>query len=103
MPARIYQPAHSATQSGQGNSRQWVLEFEPKAARGIDPLMGWTSSTDMNSQVKVHFDSKAAAVDFAVENGMGYQVTEPKTRKALLRQGGYAENFASNRKTVWTH
>ncbi len=103
MPARIYQPAHSATQSGHGNSGQWVLEFEPKAARCIDPLMGWTSSTDMNSQVKVHFDSKAAAVEFAVENGMAFQVTEPKIRKPLLRQGGYAENFASNRKSVWTH
>ncbi len=103
MSARIYQPARNAMQSGQGKSGQWVLEFEPDVARAIDPLMGWTSSNDMNSQVCVRFDSKKAAVTFATENGLAYQVTEPKTRKPLVRQGGYAENFASNRKTVWTH
>ncbi len=103
MSARIYQPSRNAMQSGQGKSGQWVLEFEPQAARGIDPLMGWTSSKDMDSQVRVYFDSKESAVEFAAEKGLAYQVTDPKTRKPLLRQGGYAENFASNRKTVWTH
>ncbi|MCF6306231.1 MAG: ETC complex I subunit [Rhodobacteraceae bacterium] len=103
MSARIYQPSRNAMQSGQGKSGQWVLEFEPAVARGIDPLMGWTSSNDMNSQVRVQFDSKEAAVEFATEKGLAYQVSEPKLRKPLLRQGGYAENFASNRKSVWTH
>ena len=103
MSARIYQPARNAMQSGQGKSGQWVLEFEAEAAREIDPLMGWTSSADMNSQVRMVFDSKEAAVEFATENGMAHTVAEAKTRKALVRQGGYAENFASNRKTVWTH
>ncbi len=103
MPARIYQPARNAMQSGQGKSGQWVLEFEPNAARGIDPLMGWTSSQDMNSQVKMSFDSKESAIAFATDKGMAFQITEPKIRKQLVRQGGYAENFASNRKTVWTH
>lgn len=103
MSARIYQPARNAMQSGQGKAGQWVLEFEPEAARGIDPLMGWTSSVDMNSQVRMIFDSKEAAVAFATEKGLAYQITEAKARKALVRQGGYGENFASNRKSVWTH
>lgn len=103
MSARIFQPARNAMQSGQAKAGQWVLEFEPEAARGIDPLMGWTSSADMNSQVRVRFDSKEAAIAFATDKGLAYRVTEPKIRKSLVRQAGYAENFANNRKSVWTH
>lgn len=103
MSARIYQPARNAMQSGMAKSGQWVLEYEPVEKRGIDPLMGWTSSNDMNSQVKMSFDSKEAAIGFATDKGLAYQVTEPKIRKQLVREGGYAENFASDRKTIWTH
>lgn len=103
MSARIYQPSRNAMQSGQGKTKTWVLEFEPTAARGLDPLMGWTSSADMDSQVKITFDSKDAAIAFATDKGFAYQVTEPKIRTAIVRQGGYAENFASNRRSVWTH
>lgn len=103
MSARIYQPARNAMQSGQAKAGQWVLEFEPEDRREIDPLMGWTSSVDMNSQVRVVFDSKDAAVAFAVAKGLAYQVSEKHARQAKVRQAGYAENFASNRKTVWTH
>ena len=57
MTARIYQPARSAMQSGQGKDK-WMLEYEPEKPREIEPLMGWTSSADMKSQVKLHFDTK---------------------------------------------
>ena len=103
MTARIYQPARNAMQSGQAKTDKWVLEYEPEKARGIDPLMGWTSSADMNSQIKVFFESKAAAIEFAANKGLAFQVSEPHKRKPLVRQGGYAENFASDRKAVWTH
>jgi len=65
--------------------------------------MGWTSSSDMNSQVKMRFDSKKAAIAHAESAGYAYQAVEPHKRQAKVRQGGYGENFASNRKTVWTH
>ncbi len=103
MLARIYQPARNAMQSGVGKTRQWVLEFAPEAARTVDPLMGWTSSTDMDSQVRLKFDSVEAAVDYAKQHGIEAQVSQPHKRKAVIRNGGYGENFATNRRGSWTH
>ena len=65
--------------------------------------MGWTSSADTQSQVKLSFDSKQAALDYAEDNGIDATVTEPKKRKPVIRQGGYGENFATNRRGSWTH
>ena len=103
MLARIYQPARNAMQSGQAKTRQWVLEFVPEKRRSVDPLMGWTSSADMNSQVRLTFDSKEAAIEYAREHGIAYRVDEPHKRKPMVRPGGYGENFATNRRRVWTH
>ncbi len=103
MLARIYQPARNAMQSGTAKSRQWVLEFAPEAARSIDPLMGWTGSTDMDSQVRLKFDSKEAAAEYAAAHAIEAQVFEPNKRKPIVRPGGYGENFATNRRSVWTH
>ena len=77
MRARIYQPAKTAMSSGQAKTKGWVLEYAPEAARSVDPLMGWTSSSDMNSQVRLRFDTKEAAVDYARERGIDATVQEP--------------------------
>jgi hypothetical protein len=100
MTARIYQPARTATQSGQGKDK-WVLEYEPEVARSIDPLMGWTSSSDMKSQIKLQFDAKEEAIAYAERNGVAYRVEEPKpaTRKIM----SYSDNFAPNRVVPWSH
>lgn len=103
MRARIYRPARTAMSSGTAKTRMWVLEFTNQKGRDIDPLMGWTSSSDTQSQIKLTFDSKEAALDYAEENGIEASVTEPKTRKANIRPGGYGENFATNRRGAWTH
>ena len=103
MRARIYQPARTAMQSGTAKTHQWVLEFAPAEARETDPLMGWTSSGDTQSQVRLRFDSRAAAEAYARDKRLDYVVTEPHTRKANIRPGGYGENFATNRKGAWTH
>ncbi|WP_424970921.1 ETC complex I subunit [Dinoroseobacter sp. S76] len=103
MRARIYQPAKTAMSSGQAKTKGWVLEHAPDSAREIDPLMGWTSSDDTQSQVKLRFDTKEAALDYARDKGIEVTVTEPKKRKANIRPGGYGDNFATNRRTVWTH
>jgi len=103
MLARIYQPARNAMQSGVGKTNQWVLEFAPAAARKLDPLMGWTSSSDMNSQVRLKFESAEAAMEYATEHGIDAQVSKPQKRKPVVRQGGYGENFATNRRGSWTH
>ena len=103
MRARIYKPARTAMSSGTAKTKSWVLEFAKDSAREIDPLMGWTGSSDTQSQVKLTFDSKEAALEYAEENGIAAVVSEPKKRMANIRQGGYAENFDYNRRGAWTH
>jgi hypothetical protein len=91
---RIYQPAKSAMQSGWGNTRQWVLEFEP-GREWHDPLMGWVSSADTNRQVRLRFETEAEAVAYAGKHGYDYSLAEPKTRK--IQPKSYADNFKFNR------
>ena len=102
MYARIYQPSKTAMQSGKGKTRGWVLEFEQSAARRIDPLMGWTSSNDMNAnQVRLSFETKEAAVAYATEHGIPHKVSEAHTGKPVIK--AYSDNFSANRRKPWTH
>lgn|SRR5690554_867978 len=101
MSARIYSPARTAMQSGTAKTRHWVLEFEPEQPRRIDPLMGYTSSGDMKSQIRLTFDTKEEAIAYATRNGIAFRVEEPK--KPKRRQISYAENFRYDRKIPWTH
>lgn len=103
MRARIYRPSRTATQSGPARHRQWVLEFAPETPRNVDPLMGWTASDDMNSQVRLRFDSREAAEAYAREHGIDYVLREPTPRKPNIRPRGYGENFATDRRGAWTH
>ncbi len=103
MRARIYQPAKTAMQSGTAKAKGWVLEFAPASAREVDPLMGWTSSSDTQTQVRLRFDSRQAAEAYAAEHQIACDVTEAKARKPIIRPRGYGENFATDRKGVWTH
>ena len=72
MRARIYQPARNAMQSGTAKTKGWVLEFAPASSREVDPLMGWTSTTDTTTQVKLRFDSREAAEDYARAQGIEF-------------------------------
>jgi hypothetical protein len=101
MLARIYRPAKTAMQSGKGNTKDWVLEFEPASARRSDPLMGWTQSSDMDGQVRLSFDTQEEAVRYAQTHGLAFQVVDPKPAKRIIK--AYSDNFAFGRKVPWTH
>jgi hypothetical protein len=101
MSARIYRPSRTATQSGPAKTKHWVLEFEPAEPRQIDPLMGWTSSGDMTSQVRLQFATKEEAVAYADKNGLSYKIEEAK--RAPPRIQSYADNFKPTRLGLWTH
>jgi hypothetical protein len=101
MTARIYSPARTAMQSGKAKTGYWVLEYEPEQRKTIDPLMGYTSSGDMKSQIRLTFDTREEAVAYAEKNGIAYRVELPK--EAARRQISYAENFRYDRKIPWTH
>jgi hypothetical protein len=101
MLARIYRPAKNAMQSGKAKTKDWVLEFEPASARRSDPLMGWTTSSDMNGQIRLNFETRDEAVAYAQRHEIAFQLFEPKTPKKIIK--AYADNFAANRKQPWTH
>ena len=103
MRARIFQPAKTAMSSGTAKTKHWVLEFAPASARSVDPLMGWTSSDDTQAQVRMSFETKEAALDYASQHGIDAVVQQPNKRRANIRPGGYGENFATNRRGAWTH
>lgn len=101
MLARIYRPAKNAMQSGKAGSKRWVLEFEPGAALKPEVLMGWTSSTETNGQVRLSFDDRDQAIGFARTHAIPHQVIEPKERKPVVKS--YGDNFAFARKEPWSH
>jgi hypothetical protein len=101
MRARVYRPARSAMQSGNARTKQWVLEYEAERPREIDPLMGWTSSSDMRQQVQLEFDTVDEAVAYATRNGIAYDVFEPHRPAAKAKS--YADNFRFDRKIPWSH
>jgi hypothetical protein len=102
MVARIYSPAKTAMQSGNAKTGVWMLEFERQKALSIEPLMGYTSTSDMKSQVKIEFPTLEAAKAFAEKEGIAYRVQgqrEAKRRRPMT----YSENFSYNRSIPWTH
>ena len=101
MLARIFKPAKTAMQSGRAKTKDWVLEFEPASARTPDPLTGWTSSTDMNGQVRLNFETQEEAVAYAQRHGLAFQVFAPKEMRRTIK--AYADNFSVDRKQPWTH
>ncbi|MGN6570948.1 MAG: ETC complex I subunit [Pseudolabrys sp.] len=101
MTARIYKPAKTAMQSGQANTKDWVIDFEPEVPRQVEPLMGWTSSFDTKAQLKLRFASKDEAIAYCEKNGIAYQVSEEK--QAARRAISYSDNFAFRRRDAWTH
>ena len=92
---RIYRPAKTAMQSGRARTKEWVLEFEPGARRFHDPLMGWISSTETQTQVKLFFESEEEAKAFAERYGLYFTVERPHERK--LKSKSYADNFRPDR------
>ena len=103
MVARIYKPAKTAMQSGTAKTHDWVLEHLPGSPRATDPLMGWTGSGDMDTQVKLRFATAEAAESYARKHGLAYRVERPQSRKPNIRPGGYGDNFAHSRRGAWTH
>ncbi|MBG1231477.1 ETC complex I subunit [Aestuariivirga litoralis] len=99
MTARIYKPARNAMQSGKAKN-EWFLEFLRETRPSADPLMGWTSG-DTSTQVKLRFDTREEAEDYAKRNGIAYMV-QPET-PARMQKKSYSDNFKFGRKDNWTH
>ena len=64
--AKIYSPAKTSMQSGRGKSQSWILEFDRENLEK-DFIMGWNSSSDTKKQIKIIFESKQEAIDYAIK------------------------------------
>ena len=83
-------PNKSAMQSGLGKSDKWILEFETKNPTQ-NPLMGWESSDDTLSELKLEFSSRDNAINYAKKKKIDFEIIEPKKRKIVKKS--YADNF----------
>tara|TARA_B100001996_G_scaffold348180_1_gene306182 strand:+ start:351 stop:638 length:288 start_codon:yes stop_codon:yes gene_type:complete len=92
--AKIYKPSKTAMQSGKGNTKSWMLEFETMDT-SINPLMGWESSNDTMSEVKLFFENKNQAISFAKKNNIDYYIIEPQKRKIIKKS--YTDNFLKDK------
>ena len=88
--AKIYKPSKTAMQSGTKKFNKWVLEFITDKP-GINPLMGWESSTDTYTELLIEFSNKELAINYAKKNKISYELIEPKRRKVVKKS--YADNF----------
>ena len=88
--AKIYKPAKTAMQSGFKKFDKWVLEYITDDPT-INPLMGWESSTDTFSELKMNFTTKEKAIEYAKRNKIEFELIDPKERKIIKKS--YSDNF----------
>ena len=101
MTIKIYKPSKTAMQSGLGKTKKWLAEYIYDVDNVKDSLMGWNSSLDTQSQIKVFFETKEQAITSAKKNNYQFYVEEPKIKR--IKPKSYASNFDINRKEPWTH
>ena len=92
--AKIYKPTQTVMQSGKGNSKNWLLEFDT-LNNGINPFMGWETSKDTMSEVKLEFLTREQAINYAKKNNIDYYIIEPQKRKIIKKS--YTDNFLKNK------
>ena len=88
--AKIYQPTKTPMQSGLGKTKNWILEFETKNSY-TNALMGWESSADTLSEVKLEFSTKDLAINYAKKNNIEYYIIKSQKRKIVKKS--YSDNF----------
>ena len=88
--AKIYKPSQTVMQSGKRNTKKWILEFDTLNT-GVNPLMGWESSKDTMSEVKLEFSSKDEAINYVKKNNIEYYIVEPQKQKIIKKS--YTDNF----------
>ena len=87
---KIFIPSKTVMQSAPDKVEKWVIEYIADDP-GINPLMGWESSTDTSSEIKLEFPTKEDAISYAKKNKLNFEVIEPHKRKIVKKY--YADNF----------
>ena len=89
--ARISELDRRTTQSGKANSGSWLLEFERQQPQRPDPLTGWNGSGDTNTQVKLNFPTKEAAIAYCAKHRFSYHLVPAAPVRMKIQ--AYADNF----------
>ena len=87
--AKIYIPSKTAMQSGRGKTKKWLLVYESEQ-NFMNPLMG-ESSTDTLQEIKIEFETKEQAVEYAKNNNINFEIQKTQKRKMIIKS--YADNF----------
>ena len=90
IKAKIYIPTKTSMQSGLGKSEKWLIEFKTEDT-GINPLMGWETSSNTLSELNLEFSTKELAIEYAKKNKIDFEIIEPHKRKTVKKS--YADNF----------
>ena len=101
MVLRIYKPTKTAMQSGRSKSKSWIAEYISAESLEKDSLMGWNSSKDTKTQIKIYFNTLEKAVEWAKKNNYQFEIINSQDRKIIPKK--YSDNFAFNKKEPWTH
>ncbi|MGY9025136.1 MAG: ETC complex I subunit [Candidatus Pelagibacterales bacterium] len=91
MIVKIYKPAKTAMQSGRAKTRYWQLQFSDNSIQTKDPLIGYHGGSNTRNQIKLQFETKEDAINFAKSKNYDYEVLEPSARKIIKKS--YADNF----------
>ena len=88
--AKIFKPTKTAMQSSLAKTDKWVIEYIVDQP-GVNPLMGWESSTDTLSELNLEFSSKDKAIEYAKKNKIEFEIVEENKRRVVKKS--YSDNF----------
>lgn len=92
MKVKIVSPTKNAMQSGMTKKNEWILVFPAETPPNVDNLTGWTGMQDTNQQLKLLFQTKEEAIEYAQRSNLQFEISEPKQR--VIRPKSYSANFA---------
>ena len=77
-------------QSGLGKTDKWIMRFDTENT-GVNPLMGWETSSNTLSELNLEFSTKDLAIEYAKKNKIDFEIIEPQKRKTVIKS--YSDNF----------
>jgi hypothetical protein len=90
IKAKIYIPTKNSMQSGLGKTDKWIMRFDTENT-GVNPLMGWETSSNTLSELNLEFSTKDLAIEYAKKNKIDFEIIEPQKRKTVIKS--YSDNF----------
>ena len=72
-------------QSGLAKNNKWILEFKTKDPTK-NPLMGWESSSDTLTEIKLEFSYKEFTITYAKKQKINFELIKTKNRKIVKKK-----------------